>query len=81
MDVVVETLARFGLPGAICGVLVWLYWQKDQELKRERDARIADAKAFNELALSLQAKALDTVSKLKELFDELRRSGSMRRTP
>ena len=69
----VGSLAQHGLPGIIIGLLVlWVYF-KDKELKAERDARIADAKAFTELALKLQEHAISSVNKLSDVFEEVRR--------
>ena len=66
-------LAQHGLPGVIIGLLVLWVYMKDKELKTERDARIADAKAFTVLALQLQEKAIESVNKLTDVFDEIRR--------
>ena len=69
----VGSLSQYGLPGIIIGLLiVWVYL-KDKELKAERDARIADAKAFTALALQLQEHAISSVNKLSDVFDEIRR--------
>ena len=69
----IGALAQHGLPGIIIGLMaLWMYF-KDRELKAERDARIADAKAFTELALKLQENAISSVNKLTDVFDEFRR--------
>lgn len=69
----VGVLAQHGLPGIIIGLLVYWVYLKDKELKQERDARIDDAKAFNKLALELQEKAISSVNKLTDVFEEIRR--------
>ena len=71
-----SVLAQHGLPGIIIGLLVYWVYLKDKELKAERDARIADAKAFTELALKLQENAISTVNKLTDVFEEIRRMRS-----
>lgn len=89
MDVVVEALTRYGLPGAIIALIAVLYVlkdrelrsvreAKDQELKVERDARINDSKEYRELALKLQAQVIDTVNTLRTVFDEVRRLPAQR---
>lgn len=73
MDVVVEALTHYGLPGAAFAAMLVLYVRKDNEVKRERDARIADSKEYRELSLKLQAQVIDTVNDLRVVFDEVRR--------
>ncbi len=72
----VGLLAQHGLPGIIIGILVFWVYMKDKELKNERDARIADAKAFTDLALKLQENAIGSVNKLTDVFEEIRRMRS-----
>jgi hypothetical protein len=83
MEALLEALTRFGLPGVVVAIFVVLYVQKDRELKRERDARIDDAKAmtkvigemqesFNKRALELQDKAIQTANRLSDVFEELK---------
>jgi chemotaxis regulatin CheY-phosphate phosphatase CheZ len=83
MEALLEALTRFGLPGVVVAIFVFLYVQKDRELKRERDARIEDAKAmtkvvvqmqedFNKRALELQDKAIQTANRLSDVFEELK---------
>jgi chemotaxis regulatin CheY-phosphate phosphatase CheZ len=83
MEALLEALTKFGLPGVVVAIFVFLYVKKDQELKRERDARITDAKdfnkvivemqeAFNKRALELQDKAIQTANRLSDVFEELK---------
>jgi hypothetical protein len=60
-------LASHGILGIIVVILGWAYWRKDQELKTERDAHLADTKAFADQAIKLEAQVLDAVNKLAEL--------------
>ena len=70
---IIGALLSHGLPGVIIALLaVWLY-MKDRELKLERDARIADAKNYTEMALKLQQQAIDAVNKLSDVFEELKK--------
>ena len=73
MDVVIEALTRYGLPGAIVALFAVLYVLKDRELKAERDARIGDARNFNELSMKLQAQVIEAVNNLRLVLDEVRR--------
>jgi hypothetical protein len=73
MDHLLEGLTQFGLPGVVVAIFVVLFVQKDRELKRERDARIEDAKAFNKVALELQDKVIQTATRLSDVFEELRK--------
>lgn len=93
MDPLIAALLEHGVtPATLVGLFLVLYLRKDADLKKERaasdaelkgerDARIRDAKDFNELALKLQGQALDSVQKLKEVLDELRRQYPQRRGP
>ena len=78
MDVVIEALTHYGLPGAVIAVFVVLYIRKDNEVKRERDARIADSKEYRELALKLQAQVIESVNNLRLVLDEVRRIPAQR---
>lgn len=78
MDVVLEGLSHYGLPGVVIALFAVLYVSKDRELKRERDARIDDAKAFSKMALELQEKAIATANRLTEVFTELQRQNPRR---
>lgn len=69
----VTTIASQGVMGAML-VVVGLYaWTKDRQLQDERDARITDAKNYNDLALKLQAQVLDAVNKLADILDEMKK--------
>lgn len=65
--------AQHGLPGITIGLLAYWVWTKDKEITKERDARIADAKAYTEMALKLQAQAISAVDKLTDIFEELKK--------
>lgn len=89
----IDLLARFGVPGAVVAVALWMLVRKDNELaverkqcaeerkafaaelKAERDARVADAKAWTEQALALQNKSIDASLKNWEIFEELQKRG------
>jgi hypothetical protein len=72
VEVLVDALAHYGIPGIVLAVFVALFVKKDAELKRERDARIQDAKDFNTLSLKLQQDVLTAVDKLESLFNAVR---------
>lgn len=65
----IATLASHGLLGLVCAVLLWILWQKDKDLTLERQARVADAKAYTDLALGLQKQVLASVEKLSDIFE------------
>jgi hypothetical protein len=69
----VAALASHGVLGLMCAVLLWALWIKDRDLTRERAARIADAKAYTDLALNLQARVIASVEKLSDIFEAQRR--------
>jgi hypothetical protein len=69
----VSTIASHGLLGVLLVVVGWVAWSKDRELKAEREARIADAKSYTELALKLQSQVIDAVNKLADIFDEMKK--------
>lgn len=73
-------LAAQGPLGIALVVTGWVAWSKDRELKAEREARITDAKNYNELALKLQAQVLDAVDKVGDILGEMKkqRFGSSR---
>ena len=70
---VVEMLASHGPLGAMIVVLGWVAWRKDLALQAERDARIADAKSYTELALKLQAQVIDAVNRLSNILEEMKK--------
>lgn len=45
-----------------------------ESLKEVSDGRIADAKAYNTLALDLQSKSMDTMHKIIAIFEALKQS-------
>jgi len=72
VDVLVDALTHYGAPGVCVAVFVVLFVKKDAELKRERDARIQDAKDFNTMSMKLQAEVLTAVDKLEAVFSASR---------
>lgn len=69
----VTTIASQGLLGVALIFVSLFALSKDKQLKEERDARIADAKGYNELALKLQGQVIDAVNKLAEILDEMKK--------
>jgi hypothetical protein len=70
---IVGQIASQGLLGVLLVVTGLAYWNKDKALTDERNARIADAKAYNDLALKLQAQVIDSVNKVSEILDEMKK--------
>ena len=66
-------LASQGILGIMLVIVGWFAWSKDRELKVEREARIADAKDYTELALKLQSQVIEAVNKLSEILNEMKR--------
>lgn len=62
-------LISHGSIGIIAAVLLYLYVQKDKELGASNAARIAEANAGRDLALSIANKTNDAVVKLRELAE------------
>lgn len=69
----VTNIASQGLLGVMLVVVGWVAWSKDRELKTEREARIADAKNYTDLALKLQAQVIEAVHKLADILDEMKK--------
>jgi len=67
------SIASHGLLGVMLVVVGWVAWAKDRELQAERQARIADAKSYTELALKLQAQVIDAVNKLSDILTEMKK--------
>lgn len=78
MDVLLDGLSRYGLPGIVLAIFIGLYVKKDRELRLERDARITDVKSYNDLTLKLQSQVIDAINKLSSILDEVRK-GTLRR--
>jgi hypothetical protein len=68
----VTTIASHGVLGAVCIIALYVAWSKDRELKVERDARIADAKGYNDLSLKLQAQVIEAVNKVAGILEEMK---------
>lgn len=73
MEALLTAIAAHGLPGIVIAVLVYWLREKDKELKAERDARIADAKGYTDLALKLQSEVIAAVHKLTSVFEEMKK--------
>jgi hypothetical protein len=71
----VTSIASHGLLGIMLVVVGWVAWSKDRELQAEREARVADAKSYTELALKLQAQVIDAVHRLADILDEMKKLG------
>jgi hypothetical protein len=67
------TIASHGLLGVMLVIVGWVAWIKDRELRAEREARIADAKGYTDLALKLQAEVIDAVNKLADILEEMKK--------
>lgn len=70
---IITAIASNGLLGAMLVIVGWFAWSKDRELKAEREARIADAKNYTDLALKLQAQVIEAVHKLANTLDEMKK--------
>ena len=66
MDVVLEKLAEHGVMGLLAALFVLLY-------VKESKARIADAKDYTTTLLQMQKGLGETVDKMQEIFEELKR--------
>ena len=69
----VPVIASQGLLGVMLIIVGVVAWSKDKELKAEREARIADAKSYTDLALKLQAQVIDAVNKLADILEEMKK--------
>jgi hypothetical protein len=66
-------LVTSGPTGLLAAVAFYLYVIERKELAAERKARIEDAKAYNDLALKLQERALAVADTLRTAIETLRR--------
>jgi hypothetical protein len=74
MDPILAALLEHGLtPAAFVGVFIYLYVNKDKELKAERNARIEDAKETLKLVMAVQDKTSENINKLSTILDETRK--------
>ena len=82
MDAILDKIAANGPWGLVCALLVLAYWKLDRDsrerekqliaaLTAEKDARIADAKGYNDLSLRLQEKMTNAVQQLAEIYRSL----------
>ena len=74
MDLLIEKVAEHGVLGLIIAVLMIMLVAKDRALARETAARISDAKVFTDLALRLQGQSNDSISKMGNIFEEVKRT-------
>lgn len=73
MEAFLTAIASHGLPGLAIAVLIYWLREKDKELTAERNARIADAKAYTDMALKLQSEVIAAVHKLTSVFEEMKK--------
>jgi hypothetical protein len=66
---VLSQLAGTGVVGVLLVLSLLALRHKDRELKLEQQARIEDAKAYLNLAMSLQSQVIVAVNKLSEIVD------------
>lgn len=77
-------LAAYGPAGAAIVLLIlaliykdraWMLERKalEAQLTAEKDARIADAKAYTDMALNLQKQVIDSVGKVGMILEEVRK--------
>lgn len=83
MDNILAQMAQHGPWGLVCVLLIMAYARLERREKQliaalsaEKDARIADAKAYTELALRLQDKVTTTVQQITEIYRQLPALGS-----
>jgi hypothetical protein len=67
-----------GLLGAIVIVLGVVLYRRDKELLDEKNNRIEDARAFNQLAMSLQERVIVAVDRLSDLVAVLEKREAAR---
>lgn len=72
METILKEFTSYGFPGLIIAALLFWIWQKDRELKAERDARVADAKAFSEQIVAYQEKHMTGISHLATTAENMR---------
>lgn len=73
ISTIITALTGYGMPGLIISGLVWWHVMKDKELTAERAARVADAKAYADLALGIQAKTFDALDKMRVVTETVQK--------
>ena len=68
---IIAQLIASGPLGVLAAALLFLLWMKDKELREERQARIADAKAQHEAMLALQRDTLHGIETLGTVMKAL----------
>jgi hypothetical protein len=69
----IASIASHGLLGVLLVLSMYVAYSKDKQLQEEREARIADAKNYTNLALELQAQVIEAVNKLTDTFEEMKK--------
>ena len=72
-DAPFASIINYGAIGAICVLLIVAVIALYRDLQAEKGARIADAKAFTDIAMRFQQQSMESVNKLQALFEELRK--------
>ena len=71
LDQLLTILASNGIGGVTTAVLVYLFIQKDKELKLVHQARVADAQNVQSVLLQWQARQLEVSERLERACDVL----------
>ena len=78
-ETILFVLERFGVATAMLGVTLYALYLKDKALTLEQQARIADAKAHNAVAMALQERVIANITTLGQLADQLEKAQERRR--
>lgn len=70
-DALIGQIASTGIVGVFCALALLMLWQKDKSLAKEMSARIEDARAFTNMALSVQKEVILAVAALTKIADTL----------
>ncbi len=76
---ITSSLVAQGPLGIVLIITGWVAWSKDKELQAEKLARIDDAKNYTKLALELQSKVIESVDRLGDILDEMKKSATQGR--
>ncbi len=72
-------LASTGVVGVLLVLTLLALRSKDRELRAESQARIEDAKKYNDLAMNLQKQMIESVNKQGEIMDRFEAIEEQRR--